>query len=58
MYVEDPGYWRFGKQALPFGKGAILDDRAMGVRLHTKFSGAGIPSWSPDATSCRGVKRG
>lgn len=43
MYVEDAGYWRFGKQALPFGNGAILDDRAMGVRLHTKFSGAGIP---------------
>ncbi|KXK14694.1 MAG: hypothetical protein UZ18_ATM001001667 [Armatimonadetes bacterium OLB18] len=43
MYVEDPGYWRFGKQALPFGNGAILNDRAMGVRLHTKFSGAGIP---------------
>lgn len=43
MYVEDPGYWRFGKQALPFGRGAILDERAMGVKLQTQFSGAGIP---------------
>ena len=27
-YIEDPGIWRFGKQALPFGKESLL--RMMG----------------------------
>lgn len=36
-YVEDPGLWRVGKQAIPFGLNRILNEKARGVRGDTSF---------------------
>lgn len=36
-YIEDPGLWRIGKQAIPFGLGRILNEKARGARGDTSF---------------------
>lgn len=36
-YIEDPGLWRVGKQAIPFGLNRILNEKARGARGDTSF---------------------
>lgn len=36
-YIEDPGLWRVGKQAIPFGLNRVLNEKGRGARGDTSF---------------------
>ena len=58
LYVEDPGYWRAGKQYLPFGRNQLLRESVEAVRLDTRFSGAQIPLTASGCDSGIGLQQG
>lgn len=42
-YVEDPDYWRIGKQQLPFGSGKILRESVRAARVNTSLVIEALP---------------
>ncbi|MBX3120278.1 MAG: hypothetical protein KF784_14530 [Fimbriimonadaceae bacterium] len=42
-YVEDPGYWRFGKQYLPFGQQRLFRESVSAARVNTTLGSDALP---------------
>lgn len=42
-YIEDVGYWRLGRQFLPFGQGRTLRETAMGALVETTLGADYLP---------------
>jgi hypothetical protein len=53
-YVEDPGYWRAGKQYLPFGTGRIVVETATAAKVHIEVGGDQVPA---ELAVCQGQKK-
>lgn len=57
-YVEDPGYWRAGKQFLPFGVGRILLESVSAGRIERLVGGDQVPATLAVAQDLKGLPRG
>lgn len=57
-YVEDPGYWRAGKQFLPFGVGRILVESVSAGRIQRLVGGDQIPATLAVSEDLKGLPRG
>lgn len=44
LYIEDKGYWRVGKQRLPFGRGAFINENASATRVDTYLGSDNLPA--------------
>ncbi len=42
-YIEDPGYWRFGKQYLPFGQQRLIRESVSAARIDTTLGNEAFP---------------
>jgi len=42
-FIEDKGYWRFGKQYLPFGRNIVFRDSVYAGRLNPRNGEEGFP---------------
>jgi hypothetical protein len=58
LYIEDPGYWRAGKQYLPFGRGLTLRESVSGARVDSRVGGDAIPASIAACDGGRGQTKG
>ncbi|MBI5707983.1 MAG: hypothetical protein HZC36_13450 [Armatimonadetes bacterium] len=57
-YVEDPGYWRAGKQFVPFGVGRILVESVSAGRIERFVGGDQVPATLALCQDLKGLARG
>ncbi len=57
-FVEDPGYWKAGKQYMPFGQSNLIRESVYGGRLDTHLGGEAVPASIAVCDAGRGLQAG
>lgn len=57
-YIEDPGYWRAGKQYLPFGAGRLVRDSVSAGSLQIRVGGDQVPAIFAACQGLKGLPKG
>jgi len=58
LYIEDRGYWKVGKQVMPFGKNSLLRESIYGARLETTLGTDALPASLAACDGGSGLQRG
>lgn len=58
FYIEDKGYWRVGKQRLPFGKGVLINENVSATRIDTYLGSDAIPASLAYCDGGKGFQKG
>ena len=58
LYIEDRGYWRLGKQILPFGRNGLLKESVYGARYETNLGWEALPASLSACDGGAGLQRG
>ena len=57
-YFEDPGFWRIGKQVLPFGLTRVIHETVLAARADTNLILQGVPVSAAVCDGGRGLQQG
>lgn len=57
-YIEDPGYWRAGKQYIPFGLGRLLLESTTAGRINLLVGGDQVPATFAACQGPKGMPKG
>ncbi len=58
IYIEDKGYWRVGKQRLPFGKGVLINENVSATRVDTYLGSDAVPAALAYCDGGKGLPKG
>lgn len=58
VFIEDRGYWRMGKQVMPFGQNGLLRESVYGGRLETTLGDLALPASLAACDGGHGLQRG
>lgn len=58
MFVEDRGFWRVGKQIMPFGANGIVRENSYGARFETNLGSDALPASLAAVDGGTGRQRG